>query len=354
MTIRFVTCFMIAGCAIGGNDTTSGDQDIVGGFPARSEKFDAIGMLYGVRSTGPAPICSGTLIGPHTVLTAGHCVHPSGAPFNIIDRFPVFFAIGYDSAAPTKRVRAVWGGETTVAGNDVGVYELEEDVEGVTPIAFSDAPLTDADIGKKAWIAGYGLQDSGQNFLQFLTRRAAKFDITTFEAKPLAVMFPDFATFKTFMETNAGKSFTDAQVSILWDLNEIRPGDVWVGKPNAPQASYLDSGAPLLLNVDDVLTIEGVNVRSYRADPTVPTTGTNKDMLPVGSAVAMVGIDGTREFVDHALTDPCRNVTSNGHCSATLAVRCPAELPTPIVTTLDCADLGTTCAVDASGVAGCQ
>ena len=354
MTTRLVTCFMIAGCAIGGNETVSGDQDIVGGFPARSEKFDAIGMLLGVRSTGPAPICTGTLIGPHTVLTGGHCVHPTGAPFNIIDRFPVYFRIGYDSSAPVQEIRAIWGGETTVSGNDVGIYELETDVAGVTPIAVSDAALDDHDLGKKGWIAGYGLQDQTQNFNQFLTRRAAKFEVSTFQTKAVQALFADYATFKTFMETNAGKTFTDAQVSTVWDFSELRAGDVWVGKPYAPQASYLDSGAPLLLNVDDVLTIEGVNVRSYKADPTVANTGTAKDLLPVGSAVAMVGIDGTREFVDHALTDPCRNVSSNGICSATLAIRCPAELPTPIISTLDCADLGTTCAIDASGLAGCQ
>ena len=345
----------VAGCAAGGSDTADQDQDILGGFPARSEKFDAIGVLYGVRPTGPAPICSGTLIGPHTVLAAGHCIKPRGATLSIIDRFPVYFRVGYDSAAPTHDIRAIWGGVTTVAGHDVGIYQLEQDLPAsVVPIAVSDTPLTTADLGDKLAIVGYGLQDSDDNFTQFLTRRGAKFEISTFRPQALQDLFADLATLKTFMEDHANKTFTDEQVAVLWNHSILTANDVFVGGPWESQASFLDSGAPALTNVEDVPTIFGVNSRSYDADPWTPNTGVAADLLPVGTAVAMTGVDGTREFIDGALTHPCRSVTSNGHCSSTLAIRCPAELPLPTVITFDCATFGARCVVGADGLAGCE
>ena len=343
-----------ASCASGSDSVDTEPTDILGGFPARSEKFNAIGMLLGVRSTGPAPICTGTLIGPHTVLAAGHCVRPRGAPFNIIDRFPVYFRIGYDSAAPVQEIRAIWGGVTTVAGHDVGLYQLEHDAAGVTPIAVSDVPLTAEDLGDKVTIVGYGLQGADNNWLQFLTRRAAKFEVTSFRPEALQDLFDDFPTFKAYMEANAGHSFTDDQALLLWNHQILTANDVWVGAPWEAQISFLDSGAPAMTNVDDVLTIHGVNSRSYDADPWKPNTGIASDLMPVGTAIAMTGIDGTREMIDNSLADPCRNVTSNGHCSATLAIRCPAELPQPTIETFDCAEFGSACVIDADGLAGCQ
>ena len=62
----------VAGCAADAVTPVTDDSSILGGLPARSTKFDAIGLLYGVRPQGPAPICTGTLIGPHTVLAAAH------------------------------------------------------------------------------------------------------------------------------------------------------------------------------------------------------------------------------------------------------------------------------------------
>src|SRR5690242_7560590 len=127
----------LAGCSAAPNaePLDQSGQDILGGIPAKSKKYDAVGLLYGVRSTGPAPICTGTLIGPHTVLTAGHCVRPKGAPFNIIDKFPVFFTVGFDSAHPARTIRAVAAAQTPVVDNDVGIYQLAAEPDGITPVA---------------------------------------------------------------------------------------------------------------------------------------------------------------------------------------------------------------------------
>jgi hypothetical protein len=102
------------------------------------------------------------------------------------------------------------------------------------------------------------------------------------------------------------------------------------------------------------LRLHGVNSRGYRADPTSPQSGMAKDLLPVGTAVAMIGHPDTTALIETSLADPCRNITSGGHCSATLAIRCGVELSPPIVSVLDCAEMGATCKVGIDGAVGCD
>jgi hypothetical protein len=353
----FFATLSLAGCGAQppDEDVANSENGMLGGIPARSKKYDAVGALYGVKATGPAPICTGTLIGPHTVLAAGHCVHPKGAPFNIIDRYPVYFAIGYDSAAPTQTIRAVWGGTTPVAEQDIGIYQLEEEPEGVEPIPIADGFLTADDLGDKLTMVGFGLHDDGDDWLDFLTRRAGKMTLTTFDPQPLHGMFPTVDEFKTFMEANAGKTFTPEAAQYIYDWQLLQAGDAFLGGVDEPQAVYLDSGGPALRkDGEGQLRVHGVNSRGYRADPTVAQTGTASDLLPVGTAIAMIGHPDTTALITASLADPCRNITSGGHCSATLAVRCGVELDPPIISVLDCAEFGAVCKVDAAGEAGCD
>src|SRR5438552_18866212 len=69
-------------------------------------------MLLGIIGVAPSsesavvcisadtlPVCSGTLIGAHTVLTAGHCANPLGTSVSY------FVNVGPDCHAPLHRVR---------------------------------------------------------------------------------------------------------------------------------------------------------------------------------------------------------------------------------------------------------
>ena len=130
---------LAAGCVaeVPDEDVSQNEDGILGGIPAKSKKYDAIGVLYGVRPTGAAPICTGTLIGPHTVLTAGHCVRPDRRTVQHHRPVPCLLHHRLQLGGAAQTIRAVWGGKTPAADQDIGIYQLETAPEGVEPIAWS-------------------------------------------------------------------------------------------------------------------------------------------------------------------------------------------------------------------------
>src|SRR4051812_9564843 len=65
---------------------------IIGGAPSSDEAVVCL-------QADTLPICSGTVVSPHAVLTAGHCANSLGAGV------PYFVAFGQDCRAPSRRVR---------------------------------------------------------------------------------------------------------------------------------------------------------------------------------------------------------------------------------------------------------
>ncbi len=127
----------VASSIIGGADD-SGDPAVV------AIVSDTVGLT----------LCSGALVGPRAVLTAGHCNFTK-----ITARF------GADVGAPERKVvvtRTVQHPKYTAMGApyDFALLELETPVTDVAPLALRTAPLSQADVGKTIIRhVGFGVSD---------------------------------------------------------------------------------------------------------------------------------------------------------------------------------------------------
>lgn len=132
---------------------------------------------------GGYPACSGALVSPNAVLTAGHCANgigPSGS-------YEVAF--GQDANRATRRVtvaeQALHPRYTAMgAPYDFALLRLAEPVTGIDPIPLGTAPLTAADVGAPIRHVGFGVSDEAAGTGRG-TKRTATFPIT--QVDPLIV-----------------------------------------------------------------------------------------------------------------------------------------------------------------------
>jgi secreted trypsin-like serine protease len=140
-----------------GGQLTQGDPAVV----ALAQVYQHQGAVY------VASFCTGTLIGPRTVLSAGHCVDhsldaPTGGTPSIVA------VVGPDSSQPqqyrfiTRQVEHPYYDTNTVS-NDISVHRLESAFSGITPIPLNTTPLSSADIGRTVRHVGYGLTSPWNN-----------------------------------------------------------------------------------------------------------------------------------------------------------------------------------------------
>lgn len=106
------------------------------------------------------PFCSGTLVGPKTVVTAAHCIYAYGE--NAV--YYAFF--GPNAYAPTRKVRITaqyahpkYNGES----RDLGVLRLQTAVTNVVPIELNSTPFSDVNIGQPIRHVGYGITGAGRS-----------------------------------------------------------------------------------------------------------------------------------------------------------------------------------------------
>ncbi|MET0343914.1 MAG: trypsin-like serine protease, partial [Polyangiales bacterium] len=112
---------------------------LIGGIPAGARELDAVGALVireqvidcdrNEQTVNVVPVCTATLIGPQTVVTAKHCLGPILSKLGPDSR--PYFLLGADRARPKRQVEVVaWDmdetfpGGWTGRGRDVAVLSL--------------------------------------------------------------------------------------------------------------------------------------------------------------------------------------------------------------------------------------
>ena len=144
---------------------------IIGGSPTDGAvKWRGVVGLSTRRST-----CSGTLIDPEIVLTAGHCVllnddygysDLTSSPESL--RIVVGADMGYNGTVVARGWEIVphptWTGDITAGVTDLALVKLDRPVENVATFPLVDFPMPQS--GQSAYLVGYGDSGYGESGVQ--------------------------------------------------------------------------------------------------------------------------------------------------------------------------------------------
>jgi hypothetical protein len=342
-------------------------QAIIGGLVAPHPSLNHTGALtYRVRDTGATgPLCSASLIGPATLVTAKHCVivMPSFERAGI----DVYWAPGPDFMDPLDAIAVVAvagapGGELGFAGygRDVGVVHLDRESDGVDALRIQ--PFSRNLLGTSMVTLGYGI--SSANGLVDGLRRVGRETVSQVEGSAYAGLFGDFESFVELLLTlqsteldilpivEADPSLADlAALRAEYDASLLVPDyEIVTGKaPGDTQSCELDSGGPLALVAEDG-SWESYGVVS--AGPRLP-----RPICTLGQVFAVFGPE-TFAFLEseRGWQDPCGDVSSSGRCDGDRLSRCESSFISGArrLVEEDCAASGASCTVSTSSAAACS
>ncbi len=183
MPARVAIIVLAIGCAPGPvDDADTLEQPILGGSAdagLRHTRVFILGMTW-LPDAGSS-ICSASLVGPRTLLTAAHCLdlgrHPGATSVSVIasNKADTSSLTSADVHRMVEyRLHPSWVTSSNEADYDIAVLLLATVPAGLTPLPISRAaPAT----GQAITLAGYG-RDDPQDALSSGTKRAAAASIT--------------------------------------------------------------------------------------------------------------------------------------------------------------------------------
>jgi len=139
---------------------------VIGGHDAKIAEFPSLATIEGVRATAGYS-CTGTVVAPRVVLTAGHCVEDIESS-SIVEPSLIAVATGVanlekiqpEQVSEVERVLVYPGFDPTAAHGDAGLLILAKPVSA-PPIALAtraDAALYEP--GDQLTVAGWGIDDA--------------------------------------------------------------------------------------------------------------------------------------------------------------------------------------------------
>lgn len=214
-------------------------QEIIGGS---SDPNDPAVVALAQYSGGQFyEFCTGTLVAPRTVLSAGHCVDPqvsNGA----------YVVFGPSVSSPTQYVAVAQPYQhpnynPSNLNNDVSVWKLQTAVTNVTPLPMNATALTQSDVGRTVRHVGYGVSN-GYN----QTGSGLKREVTyTIRSLPSPSQSTQYESGASGQQTCNGDSGGPALAIMPGSTTESVIGTVSWGDANCVQQGW-DNRVDLMLN----------------------------------------------------------------------------------------------------------
>ncbi len=170
-----------------------GHQGIIGGHETNYDEWQGVVGLWGMAGIG-ASICTGTLLAPNIILSAGHCVYYPSDNIDFVQNPENLQIMGgatigaVDYGFPEKVVKhPQWNGNLGWGAIDLSMIKLEEPIEGVDWYKIREAPAPPA--GEMGWIVGYG-QASQTDEVTAGTHRAGETTVQQVSGRTIYLMNP--------------------------------------------------------------------------------------------------------------------------------------------------------------------
>lgn len=342
--------------------TAETSLDIIGGFHADSPALNHFGALVAIDPTSNEPfeVCSSTLIGPETVVTAKHCAVV--LPDAQFAGFQMAWAAGADANTPDElipiaAVETAPGdvGGFVAMGRDVALLRLDRptSIAPATPQPFSDALIGTAMVS-----VGYGVYGAAGSSDDH--RRIGRETVAGTEGRAFELIF---GSFEDFVEWAFTGQVTDADflatlppddpnipflrdqfdALLLFDQHEAVTGLA----PSDTQSCFGDSGGPLARFTRaggwQTFGVVSGGLSSLRS------------VCDFGTVFSTFG-PATFAFIEESLdwVDPCGDVSASGACEGSVAVTCETNFIGNIrrLVQVDCAEQGLECVSSDAGT-GC-
>ena len=227
MMLGVFTVALIGGCAVD-NGTNAGESEgessdaLSGNSTPDDGDLAVVGISYVNATNQVSYLCTGVLVTPRVVLTAGHCTVALQSGVVFVGKGPGNFPEVVTIKAHYAHPNYTSGSATGL--NDIGAVVLERPITTASPLAISQANLSAVPLPLSAKLVGYGLTDPN-NPNSLGTKRVGFAQIT--KVNPTEFKF----------SKNQG--------------------------PNSALACGGDSGGPAIVNVGGAEVVVGIAVRSF-------------------------------------------------------------------------------------------